>query len=112
MSQNPIKLIDPTHGYLKIFNTFNIDEIKKESITLNDMQLIPGQKTSLNNFFDEEVEFLGIHDGYMQFKVGECNDLFSEVWCNEFKKIDEKRICTSYSRGTVRDYIFKNGVWK
>lgn len=113
MTKKPIKLIDEKLGLLKIFSLENINEIKKETITLCDEVLIPGLKTTLKDFFSKEVEYLGTHDNYLQFKVGENYDLFGrEFWCNEFKKIDENRMVTVFQAGTARDFNFKNGVWK
>lgn len=109
----PIKIIDKKLGYLKIFSLENIKEIKKKEVSINGTILMPDSKTTLNNLFEKEVEYLGIHDGYMQFKVGENNDLFGkEIWCNEFKKISEQRIVTCYQEGTARDYVFKERKWK
>ncbi len=113
MNRFPFRIIDSKLGLIKVFNQDNINEISEESIILNDMTLIPGCKTTLNDFFNAEVTYLGIHEYYMQFKVGEQDDLFGkQIWCNEFKKIDNKRIVTVYQSGTAKDYIFKNGVWK
>ena len=113
MNSPIIKTIDSKLGLLKIFNQDNLCEIKKENITLNNQILIPGQRTTLDNFFNGEVTYLGLHEDFMQFQIGEHQDLFSdEIWCNEFKKLDERHILTIYQVGTARDYIFKNGNWK
>lgn len=107
------KLIDGKIGLIKVFDEENISCISPETVTLGGEVLFAGQKTTLNDFFNSEVVYLGIHERYMQFKIGEQHDLFShEIWTNEFKKIDENRIMTIYSHGTARDFIFKNGVWK
>lgn len=107
------KLIDGKIGLIKVFDEETIECISPDTVTLCGETLFAGQKTTLNDFFNAEVIYLGMHDSYMQFKIGEYHDLFShEIWANEFKKIDENRIMTIYAHGTARDFIFKNGVWK
>lgn len=107
-------IIDAKIGLINIFNLDEIDtHIEKIDTSLNGYTLKPNIKTNLDHFFNSEVEYLGICNGYMQFKIGEENDLFgATVWVNSFKKITDTRICTVYQPGTARDYIFKNGIWK
>ena len=107
-------IIDSKIGLINIFNQEEIDRlIEKQTISLNGKKLEPNTHTTLDDFFNGEVEYLGMHDGYMQFKIGEENNLFENtIWVNSFKKIDEKRIVTVYQAGTARDYNFKNGEWK
>lgn len=113
MMQEVKKIIDGKIGLIKVFDDENIKCISPKTVTLGGNALVAGQKTTLHDFFNGEVVYLGIHEGYMQFKIGEQRDLFShEIWTNEFKKIDENRIMTIYSHGTARDFIFKNGVWQ
>lgn len=108
-----ISFIDSSLGLLRVYDESNINQISKESITLNHVELTPGQKTTLDNFFNSEVIYLGLFNGFMQFEIGRDTNLFSTtIWCNEFKKIDEKTILNIYQVGTARDYIFKNGKWK
>lgn len=107
-------VIDAKIGLINIFKADEIDtHIEKINTSLNGYILKPNTKTNLDDFFNGEVEYLGICNGYMQFKIGEDNDLFgATVWVNSFKKITDTRICTVYQAGTARDYNFKNGEWK
>jgi hypothetical protein len=107
-------IIDSKIGLINIFNVDELDTlIDKREMLLNGKTLIPNGKTSLDGFFDEDVEYLGLYDGYMQFKIGEEVNLFnSSVWVSSFKKLTEQRIMTIYQAGTARDYNFKNGAWK
>lgn len=107
------KYIDNKIGLIKIFNSNNISEIDPVETTLGDTTLIPNTKTTLNDFFNQEVVYLGIHEDYLQFKIGEEVDLFGDkIYTNEFKKINDHRIMTIYQVGTARDYNFKKGIWK
>lgn len=113
MINTPIRNIDSRLGLIKIFNQDNISLVKKESIFLNGETLKPNGKTTLNNFFNNEVVYLGLHDDYMQFEIGREQDLFNEsIYCSEFKRISDTRIMTIYQVGTARDYNFKKGIWK
>ena len=110
---NVSKYIDSKIGLIKIFNESGLNEIEEVEITLANHTLKPNDETTLNEFFNEPVVYLGLHDGYMQFKVGQEENLFdSNTYTSEFKKISENRIMNIYQVGTARDYNFKNGIWK
>lgn len=110
---NDIKsYIDNKIGLIRVFNENALALIKKESVSINDIVLNAGDKTTLNDFFESEVIYLGVFDDYLQFQIGKDNNLFeSSIYTNEFKKIDENRILTIHQVGTARDYFFKNGTW-
>lgn len=111
--KNVKSIISSEFGLLKIFNLESLELIRKEEITVNNNRLIPGQKTTLDGFFNSEVVYLGLYNQYMQFQIGIDSNLFAtEIYSNEFKKIDETTILTIYQPGTARDYNFKNGAWK
>jgi hypothetical protein len=112
-TNEPVSIIDRSLGLLRVFTNENIFLIEKESVILNGRELRPNSKTTLDNFFNGEVEYLGTYKGYLQFKIGSDSNLFNDnIWCNEFKKITDTRIMTIYQAGTARDYNFKNGNWK
>lgn len=107
-------IIDSKIGLINIFKADEIDtHIEKTDTSLNGYTLKPNTKTNLDDFFNGYVEYLGIFNGYMQFKIGEDNDLFgTTIWVNSFKKITETTIMTIYQQGTARDYNYKNGRWR
>jgi len=105
--------IDSKIGLIRVFTEEALNLIEKESVSINGVELQPNDKTTLNDFFEREVTFLGFYDGWIQFKIGEDNNLFERsIYTNEFKKIDENRIVTIHKLGTARDYIYLNGRWK
>jgi len=109
----PISLIDSKIGLINVFNQDNIFLIEKQNIFLGDFLLTPDCKTTLNNFFNDFVTYLGVYKGRLQFQIGlEINLFETVIWCNEFKVIDFNRIMTVYQLGTARDYNFINGCWK
>lgn len=113
MDESIKSYIDSQIGLIRVFNTKNIIHIKKEDISLGGNIIKAGSKTTLNNFFNEEVVYLGLYEDWMQFQVGEDNNLFEhQIYTNEFKKIDDERILSIYQIGTARDFLFKDGVWK
>jgi len=114
IQENDIKsYIDTGIGLIRVFKAEALSHIEKVEVSINGTTLKAGDKTTLDNFFSEEVIYLGVYDGYMQFQVGKDNNLFeSSIYTNEFKKIDENRILTIYQLGTARDHFFKDGVWK
>lgn len=107
-------IIDAKLGLINIFDDNEIDKyIEKIDTPLNGYTLKPNTKTNLDGFFNGEVEYLGVYDEFMQFKIGQKTDLFgTRYWVNSFKKITDTRICTIYKAGTARDYNFRKGVWK
>ena len=108
-----INYIDRSIGLIKVFNDTNLSLIKKESVSLAGTIINPGEKTTLNGLFNAEVNYLGTHDGLMQFQIGEESDLFeNKIWTSEFKRIGEERIMNIYQLGTARDYFYKNEIWK
>ncbi len=105
--------IDSKIGLIRVFNNESIHKIQKEDVFIGGNVLKAGSKTTLNNFFNEEVIYLGMFDGWMQFQIGEDDNLFEhQIYTNEFKKITEQRMLSIYQIGTARDYLFKNGEWK
>lgn len=105
--------IDAKIGLIRVFNSNNIKNIKSEDISIGGNILKAGTKTTLNNFFNEEVIYIGTYDGWMQFQIGEDDNLFEhQIYTNEFKKISDERMLSIYQIGTARDYLFKNGEWK
>ncbi len=100
-------------GRIRIFNERTISQIKKESVELAGVVIEPDSMTTLNDFFDGEVKYLGTYKGWLQFQAGEDTNLFdSEIYTSEFKKVTDHRILNIYQIGTARDYHFKNGIWK
>ena len=113
MNDSPLKIVDSKLGLLSVFNQDNIHLIEKKSFVLGGIELIPGQKTSLHNFFNDDVIYLGFYEDFLQFQIGIDYNLFETLfWCNEFKRINENHILTIYQLGTARNYQFKNGFWK
>ncbi len=114
MIQDDIKsYIDSKLGLLRVFTEEATNLIKKVPVQINGIIINAGDKTTLNDFFENEVVYLGLFDDYMQFQIGQDNNLFeSSIYTNEFKKINDNRILTIHQLGTARDYIFLNGKWK
>ena len=111
--KKPCFYIDSIVGSVNIFEKESLSLIVPEIVFLGNSNLIPGEKTTLNDFFNQSVEFLGIYEDKLQFNIGTYKDLFEDlVYCNSFKKIDDKCFVNIYRLGTARSYIFKNGVWK
>lgn len=105
--------IDSQLGIVNIFRDDELNMIKKTSVCIGGKTLASGDKTSLNGFFNGEIEYLGLYDGYMQFVIGEFPNLLgTAIFTSSFKKITDTRIVTIYQVGTARDYHFKNGIWK
>jgi len=108
-----LECIDPKLGLVFIYLSNELNCIHQINSTINNSILSPGDKTTLDGFFDDFVTYLGIYDGYLQFEIGQSIDLFEhKIYVNAFKKIEENRIVTVYSPGTARDYIYKNGFWR
>ncbi len=105
--------IDTEIGLIRVFEENDLSLIEKENTVINGTVLKAGDKTTLNDFFEKEVIYLGHYNGYMQFQVGKDVSLFgTKIYTNEFKKIDDNRILTIFKLGTARDFIYKNGAWK
>ncbi|CAA6821450.1 MAG: Unknown protein [uncultured Sulfurovum sp.] len=100
---------------MRIFNNDELQGIKKDSVVLGGATLQAGEKTTLNDFFNGEVTYLGIYEDYLQFEIGKEVNLFETLtYTNEFSRVDENRILTIYQAGTARNYDFKReqGYWK
>lgn len=105
--------IDAKIGMVKIFNQEDLKAIEKVETIIGNNILKPDDETNLNNFFNQKVTYLGLHDGFIQFKIGEDSNLFDNlIYTSSFKKISENRIMNIYKSGSARDYIFRNGIWK
>lgn len=105
-------IIDSKIGTINIFDKDDLNLIQKLDIELVTGVLRAGEHTTLSNFFNSPVVFLGVYQNYLQFEIGKDANLFNTtIWCNAFKKIDKETLLTSYQSGTIRDYRFKNGKW-
>jgi len=105
--------IDSQLGMVNVFRNDEVNIIEGTPVDIGGEALRVGDKTSLNGFFAREIEYLGQHEGYMQFAIGTFQDLLGTIiFANSFKKITETQMLTVYQAGTARDYHFKNGKWK
>jgi len=88
--------------------------VRKENRVVNNETLIPGQLTSMSNYFRHPIEFCGvISKNTLVFFIGYTQDLFKKKsYYQIVHLITEKRLFSMYSPGAGRDHNFINGKWK
>lgn len=94
-----------------------IYQIAKPSIvTVNNVDLIPGDKVNLDGYFLCDLVYVGVLDeneNCLVFYLGNDEDLFENIFY--FKcifKVSETRIFDKYTKISGRDYNYINGQWK
>ena len=105
-------IIDSKIGRINVF--YNGEEKSIIDSNIEPIQLISGEvlvantKTSLNDFFSEEVLFLGKIGNQLQFVIGEERDLFNEtLYCQSLSLVGDDMFINIYQIGTARDYRWK-----
>jgi hypothetical protein len=108
-----MECISSKFGLLHITTDKDYPTIEKVSTTIAGLTIQPNEKTDLLGFFNCEVEYIGLIDGWMAFDIGSTVDLFEKkTYFNLFKQIDDNSMVTVYQAGTARDYCYRNGKWK
>ena len=115
------KVIYLNNGGLGIILDSNENEIdfidNTKSFIINGKTLMPNDNTTLFGMYDAEAKYVGTlkndNNNCMVFCLGSNDDLFgSKIYYSCFYWINDNRIANKYKEGTVRDFIFVNGVWK
>jgi hypothetical protein len=88
-----------------------------KSFIINNQTMMPNDNTTLFGMYDAPAIYVGAlkegNNNCMVFCLGSNDDLFeSKTYYSCFYWINERRIANKYKEGTVRDFIFVNGVWK
>lgn len=82
-------------------------------VTVNGKTYSPGDKTTLENFFCRELEYIGRLDSEAIFLMGSKEDLINSVYYYQsVYVISDARIYLTYGPKFGRDYNFIKGEWK
>lgn len=98
-------------------NECETDFIIPQSVKLHDVELKPGEFTTLDGQFSRPIRYAGILKDSefteMCFHTGNDENLFEmKKYYYIFYWIHENRIANCYSYGSARDFIWKNNQWK
>lgn len=98
---------------------YEIDDLINDfPITINNVEILPGELTDLCGYFCRKIEYLGLfkrddHSKEMIFFLGsDDNSLFPKYYYSAIMKIDENRIFEMFSHKGGRDHILVNNKWK
>jgi len=94
----------------------SLDELRKQctdenaNVRIGATELIPGETTNLEGFFNRDVEYLGRDkcDGALVFYIGTDGEKF---FSKTIYWISESRFYIQYKFNGGRDYNLVNGVW-
>lgn len=90
------------------------NSLTKDSITVCGETIIPGQITTLNDFFSRPIEYLGKDsDGYAIFYIGSKENLFiHEHYYEPVLIVTDTRLFKIYSNNGGRDFNYIKNEWK
>jgi hypothetical protein len=94
-------------------------KVRKEAVTVNGELLEPDGMTTLSDFFNRPLRFLGLDDSedfkdthIMLFYMGSNKSLFETHYVECICWIAENRIFIKNGERFGRDYNFVKGIWK
>lgn len=114
-TEMPIPMLDGSQGlyYTSPCRSWE-NKLAKDSITVCGETIIPGQITTLNDFFCRPIEYLGKDpDGNAIFYMGSKeNSFFSEHYYEPVYVVTETRLFKIYSHNAGRDFNYIKNEWK